>query len=541
MDDASRRLCNTPDNHEALACGKWHCHESCWTDVSKRAIETGESVDRECAGGLHLYAVPILAAQEIIGSINVGYGDPPRDPGKLRELGEKYAVVLDELVRHAEAYESRPPYIIELAKRRLAVSARLIGEIVERKRGGQALRESRERLHSIFRAAPTGIGLVANRVLVDVNARISEMTGYSPEELLGASSRVLYPSEEEFLFVGREKYRQIAERGTGTVETRWRKKDGAIIDVLLSSTPIDPANLDRGVTFTALDITERKRAAEEKEKLQAQLLQAQKMESVGRLAGGVAHDFNNMLQVILGNPSIALKDIPPDSPLRESIEEIQKSAERSADLTRQLLAFARKQTIQPKVLDLNDTVAGMLKMLRRLIGEDINLAWMPGSDLWAVKMDPSQIDQILANLCVNARDAIAGAGNLTIETANVRLDDTYAKTHPECVPGDYVMMAVSDTGQGMDLDTRVHLFEPFFTTKEVGKGTGLGLATVFGIVKQNEGLINVYSETGQGTIFKIYLPRDQTNEMATEQRSVHRSLRGTETVLVVEWKTRNRC
>ena len=220
----------------------------------------------------------------------------------------------------------------------------------------------------------------------------------------------------------------------------------------------------------SVDITELRRAEQEKEKLQAQLAQSQKMESVGRLAGGVAHDFNNMLQAILGNAALALEDLPPESPLRESLEEIQKSAQRSADLTCQLLAFARKQTIQPRVLDLNDTVAGMLKMLRRLIGEDLHLAWLPGADLWPVKVDPSQIDQILANLCVNARDAIAGTGKVTIETANVTFDDTYATSHPECVPGDYVLLAVSDTGQGMDEEARAHLFEPFFTTDVVMPG-----------------------------------------------------------------------
>jgi signal transduction histidine kinase len=234
------------------------------------------------------------------------------------------------------------------------------------------------------------------------------------------------------------------------------------------------------------------------------------------LAGAVAHDFNNMLQVILGNVALAREEVPPGSALGESLEEIRKSAQRSADLTRQLLAFARKQTIQPKVLDLNDTVAGMLKMLRRLIGEDIDLAWLPGADLWPVKMDPSQIDQILANLCVNARDATAGTGKVTIETVTVTLDDTYARTHPDCVPGDYVMLAVSDTGHGMDDETRAHLYEPFFTTKELGKGTGLGLATVFGIVKQNLGLINVYSEPGQGTTFKIYLPRAAVESVVAE-------------------------
>ena len=282
------------------------------------------------------------------------------------------------------------------------------------------------------------------------------------------------------------------------------------------------------------DITERKRAEEEQAKLRAQLFQAQKIESVGRLAGGVAHDFNNMLQAILGNVALALEGTLPGTALRESLEEIQKSALRSADLTRQLLAFARRQTIQPRVLDLNDTVASMLKMLRRLIGEDIDLVWMPGADLWPVKVDPSQIDQILANLCVNARDAIAGVGKVTIETINRTLDDTYARNHPESAPGDYVLLTVSDTGKGMDAETRAHLFEPFFTTKEVGKGTGLGLATVFGIVKQNLGLVSVESDPGHGTTFKIHLPRARAESVAAKPKTVPAGLSGAETLLLVE-------
>jgi signal transduction histidine kinase len=281
------------------------------------------------------------------------------------------------------------------------------------------------------------------------------------------------------------------------------------------------------------DITQRRQAESEKEKLREHLAQAQKMESVGRLAGGVAHDFNNMLQAILGNAGMALEDLPPDSPARECLEEIQKSAQRSADLTRQLLAFARKQTIQPKVLDLNDTLSAMLKMLRRLIGEDIDLAWLPGADLWPVRIDPNQLDQVLANLCVNARDAVPAHGHVSIETGNVTLTDTSLRTHPGCPPGDYVVLAVSDTGRGMDEETRAHLFEPFFTTKEVGQGTGLGLATVFGIVTQNGGLIQVASEVGQGATFKIYLPRAEA-AAAPPPPTIHRSLRGTETVLLVE-------
>jgi len=281
------------------------------------------------------------------------------------------------------------------------------------------------------------------------------------------------------------------------------------------------------------DITERKRAEEDREKLQAQLLQAQKMESVGRLAGGVAHDFNNMLQTILGNVDLALAHPTLNKELRDDLIEIQKAAHHSADLTRQLLAFARKQTVVPKVLDLNTTVSGTLKMLQRLIGENIRLTWLPGPNLWPVKMDPSQLDQILANLTVNSRDAISGTGTITIETSNITLDDTLLARNPEGIPGDYVRLAVKDDGRGMDPQTQKHLFEPFFTTKGVGQGTGLGLATVYGIVRQNGGIIEVESEAGHGSAFRVYLPRCQETLPVAETDVVH-SLRGHETVLLVE-------
>jgi len=283
------------------------------------------------------------------------------------------------------------------------------------------------------------------------------------------------------------------------------------------------------------DITERKLAEEEHKQLQAQLVQAQKMESVGRLAGGVAHDFNNMLGVILGHTEMALERLDPDQPLFADLQEVRKAAERSADLTRQLLAFARKQTVAPKVLDLNETVSGMLKMLQRLIGEGIDLAWLPGKALGPVKMDPSQIDQILANLCVNARDAIAGVGKVTIETDNTTFDEAYCADHPGFLQGEYAMLAVSDSGCGMDAETLGHLFEPFFTTKDLGKGTGLGLATVYGAVKQNNGFINVYSEPGQGTTFKIYLPRHKAKAPVRADAATADPVKGGhETILLVE-------
>jgi PAS domain S-box-containing protein len=280
---------------------------------------------------------------------------------------------------------------------------------------------------------------------------------------------------------------------------------------------------------------EHKQNERAREKLQTQLNQAQKMESVGRLAGGVAHDFNNMLGIILGHTELALLKTDKDNDLVSDLNEIQKAAKRSADITKQLLAFARKDIISPKQLDLNDTVESMLNMLRRLIGEDIDLVWQPVSHLWPVKMDPSQIDQILVNLCVNARDAIAGVGKLTIETGRHTFDQEYCNEHPGFIPGDFVLLAVSDNGCGMDKETLDNLFEPFFTTKDVGKGTGLGLATIYGIVKQNNGFINVYSEPGQGSTFKIYLPRlvtDEDVDKAVPEKKA--AAGGTETILLVE-------
>jgi PAS domain S-box-containing protein len=283
-----------------------------------------------------------------------------------------------------------------------------------------------------------------------------------------------------------------------------------------------------GVLGIGRDITERVN-------LQAQLVQAQKMESVGRLAGGVAHDFNNMLSIILGNSEMVLDDLPKDSPFVDNLKEIKNAAERSSSLTRQLLAFARKQTISPKVINLNDVVGGILKMLSRLIGEDIDLAWLPAKNLWPVKVDPSQVDQILANLCVNARDSIKNIGKVTIGTGNVTCDAGYCSQHHGVRPGDYVVMTVSDTGCGMTRETLDHIFEPFYTTKDSTKGTGLGLATVFGIMKQNSGFINVYSEPEKGSAFRIYFPR-HTGKDLEKYRKIPKAKNptGRETILLVE-------
>ena len=279
----------------------------------------------------------------------------------------------------------------------------------------------------------------------------------------------------------------------------------------------------------------REEAEQERTSLEKQLLQAQKMEAVGRLAGGVAHDFNNMLGLIIGRAELALGRMSASDPLRADLAEILNAAKRSTEITRQLLAFARRQTISPKVLDLNDAVETTLQMLRRLLGEDIDLAWLPKAGLWPVLMDPSQLDQVLANLCVNARDAIAGMGKITIETENLVFDERYCADHPGFVPGEFVMLSVSDDGCGMDEDVLAHIFEPFFTTKDANQGTGLGLATVYGIVKQNHGFVNVYSEPGTGTTFKVYLPRHAGEVVRTDEKTLTAMPRSRgETVLLVE-------
>ncbi len=1081
LDGASRRLCNTDDNADALACGKWHCHESCWKDAAKAAIESGKVTDIECAGGLRMYAVPIRVGERIIGAINFGYGNPPRDPNVLRDLAAKYEVPFEELAQHAEAYQSRPDFIIDKAKHRIKSSARLIGEIVERRQyekridhfrrvllgirnlnqlvlkeddpqrmiteaclklsetgeyrqvwiallGGKAgsalgltssepvvacasagfdgdfaamrehlirgefpscmkralktdrivatndpaadcidcpvyqdfnvrsqfarslkfnsitygiltaavstdffnevdernffnevaddlafalhniaadrrLRESEAYQRQILQTTADGFWVIGNEgQIIDVNDAYCAMTGYTrdallnmrigdldaeeePEETQARMERIMqtgheifetthrrkdgsllpveitatylkerqgqficfcrdltrrkqgqarrrlfgrlldeapaaitihdtdghfvfankatasmhgYESVQEFLKINLhdldlpeseelldERVRKIKETGEARFEVTHYRKDGSTFPLEVQAKIIDwegkPAILsiatditeskqaeenlresqqrlslatqsaalgiwdwdivnndmtwddqmfrlygiterpetygveiwenglhpddkafaweacqaalrrekDYDIEFrvcwpdgttrhlkghgivirdetgnpirmlgTNADITERKEAEAElrayerlnsslldhspachkvvdldfnlqymskngfcmlkldedavvygkpypfsffpeafkqemveclkrvktsgktevleaqtndiegnvvwlhstlvpvfkddreldfitvvssdmtqEKQLESNLLQSQKMESVGRLAGGVAHDFNNMLNVIMGHSELVLETLDSDSPLLSNLTEIHKAAEHSADLTRQLLAFARKQTIKPQVLDLNETILSMLKILHRLIGEDIDLLWKPAGRLDSVNIDPGQVDQILANLAVNARDAIGHEnGKITIETSNVHFDEEYCAYHPEFTSGNYVMLAISDDGCGMDEETRSHIFEPFYTTKATGEGTGLGLATIYGIIRQNNGFINVYSELGQGTSFQIYLPAiENTAEKNNEQRNADQSpLKGNETILIVE-------
>jgi PAS domain S-box-containing protein len=587
-------------------------------------------------------------------------------------------------------------------------------DISERKKADFALRRSESRMRSALRAAPVGIGRVKDRVILEVNEAVCEMTGYSREELLGRVSRMLYPSDEDYGYVGEEKYRQIAESGHGTVETRWKRKDGIIIHIILSSTVIGGEEFDDGtMTFTALDVSnmkeyeerishlnrvlmairdvnqlivrerspeelarrtcalmvgsrgytgaiiilcdesgrpefiaqegigeefeaiekeldrgkmplccvtasqsagvnvvedrekecagcgleedcarsaamsvrlehggvnygyvavslenvgsapdadelslfaemagdvafalrniktekDMKRAERERDEIHQQFLASQKMEAVGRLAGGIAHDFNNVLTVINSYSGMVLEALPKGSPCRSDVEEISSAGRRAAELTRQLLAFSRRQVMRMEIVDLNRIVKDMEPMLKRLIGENILLATRIEPEIGRIKADPGQLEQVVMNLAVNARDAMPTGGKLTIETYNVDLDEEYAARHSEVSPGSYVMLSVTDTGCGMSRDTLERVFEPFFTTKEVGKGTGLGLSMVFGIVKQSGGHVWVYSEPGKGTTFKIYFSRDFSGAPAAEPEKAEPADEGEAggaTILVVE-------
>lgn len=398
-------------------------------------------------------------------------------------------------------------------------------DITERKLAQQKLLDSENRYRMLFNVMDEGVaineivrneaGEVIDYRILEVNPAFTKNSIYSREQVEGQLATDLYQMSSAYI-------------------REWWKKHLEMLQVIQSEMHFEPLDRwfhirttppigDRFATFSE-DITDQKRAENEKEELQAQLLQAQKMESVGRLAGGVAHDFNNMLSVILGYTELGLETIDPSQKIHDYLREVHKAGEHAADLTRQLLAFARKQTIQPKILDLNQTLANMLSMLQRLLGEDKNLIWSPGKDLWLVQMDPSQVGQILVNLCVNARDAISGVGEIVIATKNVAFDDNDCVHNPEVRPGDYVQLSIGDNGRGIAPEVLANIFEPFFTTKELGKGTGLGLSTVYGIVQQNYGFINVTSEVDQGTTFRIYLKRHSGKKDARKLQTHSREI-----------------
>lgn len=399
---------------------------------------------------------------------------------------------------------------------------------LERKRSAEALQLSEERYRDIVENAHDFIyshDLEGN--YTSINNAGEQITGYSREEAL--TMNFLQTVAPDFVEKAQEMIagRLAGEKGTA-YELDIIAKDGRRIALEINTKLVLRDGAAVGVQGTARDVTGRK-------ELEEQLRQSQKMEAIGRLAGGIAHDFNNLLTAITGYSELSMRRMEETDPLLVNLQEIKKAGDRAASLTRQLLAFSRKQVLRPKVLVLNSVVSDMERMLARLIGEDIELCTVLEPNLSSIKVDPGQIEQIIMNLAVNARDAMPQGGKLTIETSNVVIDDEYARNHIAVTPGPFVKLEVSDSGCGIDRQTQSRIFEPFFTTKEVGKGTGLGLSTVYGIVKQSGGHIWVYSEVGVGTTFTIYLPCTEENpEVYKREYGNERGLRGTETVLIAE-------
>jgi PAS domain S-box-containing protein len=410
-------------------------------------------------------------------------------------------------------------------------------DITERKRAEESLRQSEENYRSIFEGAVEGILIIEHFTmkLKYANPAICKLLGYTEDEMKRMTVKNIHPDDvfkrmtPEFLAHDRENTPMIQE------DIACLKKDGTIIYAyVVITTRIIIDGIPHSAAFFT-DVTERKKAEDDKKRMETQLLQSQKLEAVGRLTGGIAHDFNNILTAIIGNAEIILADLPKGDQMREGVEDIRAAGDRATSLTGQLLAFSRKQVLQPMVMSLNETVREMDRMLRRIIGEDIDLRTVLASDLGLVEADAGQIEQVIMNLAVNARDAMPAGGKITIETANVDLDEGYARAHIAVIPGPYVMLSVSDTGVGMTREVQEQIFDPFFTTKEKGKGTGLGLSTAYGIVKQSKGNIWVYSEPGKGTTFKVYLPRVEKPICSKEKKDKKAGpVTGSETILIVE-------
>jgi len=403
-------------------------------------------------------------------------------------------------------------------------------DITERKRVGAALRRSEERVRCLVDSNIIGVSIGdLHGKIIDANDAFLRIVGYTRSEILSGKLRWDTITPPGYRDSDQRAIEQIKITGVAHPwEKEFLRKDGSRVAVLIGIATLVAAEGDIECVAFVVDVSERK-------KLEQQLRQGQKMEAVGRLSGGIAHDFNNLLMVIIGYGELLVERLGENDPLRKNAEEINKAGQRAASLTQQLLAFSRQQVLQPKILDLNSVVADVKKMLGRLISEDIEVTTLLDPNLGRVQADQGQIEQVIVNLAVNARDAMPHGGKLTIETANMEVDDAYAAQHRPMPPGSFIMLSVSDTGIGMDAETQSNIFEPFFTTKERGKGTGLGLATVYGVLKQSDGFIWVDSELGNGTTFKVLLPRVEDRAQAvTQNTSSEGSRKGWETILLVE-------
>ena len=534
-------------------------------DVIRRALDAALTIDEVCAGGLYVVddatgdlvlrvhhglsdefveGVRHITSEDVRASMVKGDDQGAFIHRDGITSGEGLLVAGIFPIRHegrfvaclnaaSRTVEDFSPHVFDA----LEMIAGQVGPVISRLRAETSLRQSEATLQGVFRAAPAGIGVVRNRELQWVNEHMARMTGYEEEELIGRNSRFLYPSQEEFERVGCEKYARISETGTGSVETQWLTKDGQLIDVYLSSSAIDPDDLLAGVAFTALDITERKRAEEERRNLEARIQHAQKLESLGVLAGGIAHDFNNILHVILGNANLAARNLPEESRARDYLEEVRRSVDRAAGLCSQMLAYAGKGGLTVSLVNLGDVVRDIAKMLEVTISKKATLEIEVEPGLPPIEADASQVRQIVMNLITNASEALgneSGRIELTIASIDLGVEASAAEFPGEdLAAGRYVSLRARDTGEGMDEETQRRMFEPFFTTKFTGRG--LGMAAVLGIVRGHRGAIRVESEEGEGSTITVLLPAAAVEAASDEKEGVaDEAEQGYGTVLFVD-------
>jgi PAS domain S-box-containing protein len=513
-------------------------------------VASGKSASRRCENGLHHLAIPIIIDGSVLGSVHIGqffYSDDQPDLYQIRRNEKRMEASLDAYI-HAlstvpvfskekvdeilEAYEAFVQLVTSAGEQRLKAVIQN-QELLKAKR---ELAQSEERFRTLFERSPNAYYLVdLNGMVIDGNRAAEAMLGVHREDVIGKSFfeiQLLPPESHVTAINALAQNRQNIPSGPN--QYTLVRQDGTRILAEISTYPITFADQTL-ILGVAHDVTEQKKTEAEKVQLEAVLRQSQKMEAIGRLAGGVAHDFNNLLTGISCNIVLALNDLSPEDPRFELLDEIKDSASRAAALTRQLLAFSRRQVIEPQALDLNEVILELQKLLKRIIGEDISLDTTLTNEICTIQADRNQIEQVILNLAVNARDAMPHGGKLWIETSNESLDETYCHAHSAAHPGPYVRLNITDSGQGMDGETRAQIFEPFFTTKPQNQGTGLGLSMVYGIVQQHGGTIEVYSEIGLGTTFKIYLPAvEQPAEQCPDSEPLLSTCNGGETILLVE-------
>jgi two-component system cell cycle sensor histidine kinase/response regulator CckA len=450
---------------------------------------------------------------------------------KWHEIVSRFFTSRSVLVDIIKEMEEDKRTIEEKTETLSRMNEQLRNEIADRERMEEALLESQANLGSVFEAVPVGICFMKDRVYMRANQNWCDSFGYPEEMLIGKTTEFLYESREEYERAGEALYGNILEKGIASIHTRLKRSDGEFRDVHLIAKPLDDQDIEAGTVVVVHDVTERNRSEEERKRLEHQLQQAQKMEAIGTLAGGMAHDFNNLLMAIQGRISMMLMDKDSSHPDVEYLKGIEGYVENAAGLTRQLLGFARGGKYEVKPTDLNTLVRNENLMFGRTKKEIIIREEFQG-DLWPVDIDRGQIQQVLLNLYVNAWQAMPGGGNLDIKTENVFLNEAAVKAF-SVQPGRYVKLSVADTGVGMDEETQERIFDPFFTTKEMGRGTGLGLASVYGIIKNHGGFTEVFSEKGHGSTFSIYLPASEKHPVL-EKKSIGGLLRGSETVLLVD-------